>query len=37
VDPSAPTSVLIGLVRDKEIVDLAVKALGIRALPPNWQ
>jgi hypothetical protein len=37
VDPSAPTGVLIGLVRDQEIVDLAVKALGIRALPPNWQ
>jgi Type II secretion system (T2SS), protein E, N-terminal domain len=37
VDPLAPTNVLIGLIRDKEIADLAVKALGVRILPPNWQ
>jgi type IV pilus assembly protein PilB len=37
VDPLAPSNVLIGLVRDREVADLAVKALGVRVLPPNWQ
>jgi hypothetical protein len=37
VDPLAPANVLIGLVRDKEVADLAAKALGVRILPLNWQ
>jgi hypothetical protein len=37
VDPLAPNNVLIGLVRDPEVADLAVKTLGVRLLPPGWQ
>lgn len=37
VDPLAPSSVLIGLVRDQELADLAARTLGVRILPPAWQ
>jgi len=37
VDPLAPSSVVIGIVRDQELADLAAKILGVRILPPYWQ
>jgi hypothetical protein len=37
VDPRMPDNILLGLVRDQEVADLAVKTLGVRLLPLSWQ
>ena len=37
VDPCIHHNIMIGAVHDQEIVDLAVKILKVRVLPPYWQ
>ena len=36
-DPCAHPNIMMGLVHDQEIADLAAKTLGARILPPYWQ
>jgi hypothetical protein len=37
VDPLAANNILVGFVRDREVAELAARALGVRLLPLNWQ
>ena len=37
VDPCLQHNIVIGLIRDQEVADVAAKALGVRILPPYWQ
>ena len=36
-DPCAHPNIMMGLVHDQEIADLAAKTLGVQILPPYWQ
>ena len=36
-DPCLYHNILIGIVRDQEVADVAAKALGVKILPPYWQ
>ena len=36
-DPCLQQNIVIGLIRDQEVADVAAKALGVRVLPPYWQ
>jgi MshEN domain len=37
IDPSRHPNVIVGRVHDREIADLAARALNVRVLPPYWQ
>jgi hypothetical protein len=37
VDPCLHENVMVGLVHDQEVADLAAKVLKVRILPPYWQ
>ena len=36
-DPCLQQNIVIGIIRDQEVADVAAKALGVRILPPYWQ